>query len=271
MQLEESDNMGKLEKARNITLMALCPAIVTMGLAVANYYSISSTNNYSMPFDFKSETDAANVTTITGIGVEAQILNLDKAYENNSSTEETFDGVDTDIKNTIVYNSLAGDIKTWNGRISSEDFKKYQDDLVNVNGVIVNSVADQENGTVTYTFENGQAIIADINMEPDKTQSFSHDIPNGIGSRTEQVDEHTTKTTYDNGVVKIEVLFVDGIEAPTSDDLNNKPIKLNYKIKWGNLSLCYLCALGIEGIAYGAYIGIKKLKIYFKNKLKDKA
>ena len=263
--------MGRLEKARNLVLMALCPAILTMGLTVANYYSISSVGNYSMPFKFSSDVDAANVTTITGIGVEAQILNLDKAYEDNDSSTETNENVDTDIKNTVVYNSLAGDIKTWNGRISSEDFKKYKDDLINVNGVIVNSIADQDNGTVTYTFENGQAIISDVNMEPDKTQSFSHDIPEGIGSRTEQIDENTTKTIYDNGVVKIEVLFVDGIDAPTSNDLNNKPIKLNYKIKWGNLGLCYLCALGIEGIAYGIYIGIKKLKIYFQKKREQDA
>lgn len=260
--------MRKIETIRNLSLIALCPAIVTMGLTVANYYSISSDSSYSMVFELKSVVDDANVTTVTGIGVEAQILNLDKASSKDEATSESGTKADTDITRTIIYNSLAGDINTWNGRISADDFKKYQDDLTNVNGVIVNSVVDKEGGTVTYTFKNGQAIVSDSNMKQDVTQSYSHDIPEDDAGETEQVDEHTTKTTYKNGVVKTEIMLVDGIDAPTDDDLNNKPIKLNYKIKWGNIGICYLCALGIEGIAYGIYIGIKKLKIYFQNKNK---
>lgn len=260
--------MGKIETIRNLSLVALCPAIITMGLTVADYYSISSDSRYSMPFEIKSEVDEANVTTITGIGVEAQILNLNKAYSKDESTSESETKTDTDIKRTIIYNCLAGDITTWNGRISADDFKKYQDDLTNVNGVIVGSSVDKEGGTVTYTFKNGQAIVSDSNMKQDVTQSYSHDIPDGDDGETEQVDEHTTKTTYKNGVVKLEIVLVDGIDAPTADDLNNKPIKLNYKIKWGNIGICYLCALGIESLACGIYTCVKKLKIYFQNKNK---
>ena len=260
--------MRKIETIRNLSLIVLCPAIVTMGLTVANYYSISSDSSYSMVFELKSVVDDANVTTVTGIGVEAQILNLDKASSKDEATSESVTKADTDITRTIIYNSLAGDINTWNGRISADDFKKYQDDLTNVNGVIVNSVVDKEGGTVTYTFKNGQAIVSDSNMKQDVTQSYSHDIPEDDAGETEQVDEHTTKTTYKNGVVKTEIMLVDGIDAPTADDLNNKPIKLNYKIKWGNIGICYLCALGIECLACGIYTCVKKLKIYFQNKNK---
>lgn len=256
--------MGILEKIRNVVLFALCPAVVSLTLTIVNYTAIAEDGSYTVPIEISRKTDQANVTTINGVGVTAQILNLDKLNADDTEQFKNTEGVDTDIKTTYIYNSIAGDIKTWGGRISSDDFKKYQYDLESVNGVIVNSVVDKENGTVTYTFNNGQAIISDVNKEPDKQKSFTRDIPDGMSSRVEKVDDHSTKTIYDNGVVKLETVYVDGIEPPTKDDANNKPIKLNYKISWCNIMIGYVYAILIEIIACLICFIITRWSNYFK-------
>lgn len=140
--------MSKIDKIRNIIIVVLFTAVAIMGLTIFNYYAISSDDRYSMPFQFKVETDGANVSTITGIGVEAQILNLESSLVNNT----------------------------------------------------------------------------DSNTDNNKTN--------------ESIDI----------------------------DIYNKPIKLNYRIKWNNIGVCYILALLVEGLAYGVCVIIKKLKIYLNKK-----
>lgn len=240
-----------IEKVKTVTLLACCPAILTLGLTVANYYSISNKDSYNMLIEFSKSTDEANVTTITGLGVTAQILNLDKVDDSNQDvTESENTDKDTSITQEVIYNSLAGDVSTWNGRISPDDFKKYKDDFIHVNGNIINSVTNNENGTVTYTFENGMGIVSDINIDVDKARFFSHDVPDNLDGITEEIDETTTKTTYDNGVVKIVYTVVDGADIPVGDDLMDKPIKLNYKLDFKSMLIFYIGAGLIEIAGY---------------------
>ena len=212
-----------MRKVRKHLFALIVPMLVCLVLCAINLMVVKQ-DVYGIPFVTSKKVSNNNIIDYTGFGVKVSVL--DQKGQDDIVKE------DKDI-----YNETAGTLSTWNNVMSLDQYNKYKDDLVSVNGSIINS--ETHDNFIEYSFDNGEVLRVDFKETGEKLELYSHDF-SGVALVEKIGDENSVDeiSKYENGVVvKIKRQITKGVEP--------LKIKMNYEFDIENLLIHYVVIVGI--------------------------
>ena len=207
--------------------MAILPLTLCLILCIVNY-TVAKQNVYGIPFVTHKAVELQDITKYSGFGVTISVLD-------QKGTEDIVKD------NTKFYNEDAGVIDNWHGEMTFDQYEVYKNDLVYVNGDIVDSTITDD--YVIYKFNNNNELTVYLKKSAEDLDKYTHSEKSA--SLVEETKDASGNTVYkyDNGVVKVEnKQVVKGVEP--------LKIKMNYGLDVLNLVIHYVVVLGIEVIIY---------------------
>lgn len=156
-------------------------------------------------------------TDYVGFGFGITVLEDDSEKTEESTVEEKEELIYN------VYNKQAGSLDTWNSEMNLSEFNEYKNDLIQVNGMIVNS--DLQEDYITYTFANDKELK--VNFVNNTRKTFDKDVSSGdVPIKTSETDG-VTYEEYSNGVVR-EIYKADSGTADTVNQETDEELVITF-------------------------------------------
>ena len=183
--------MDNKSKIRNIFIFLTFGVLIVNLLCCGINVSVAESGALFIPLVTSKNSRETGFTDYTGFGVTITV------YESEDDNDE----IDPPklVANTETYNKIAGTIESWNGEMTLGDYNAYKEDLIQVNGIIVNSEMHED--YIVYTFANENKLRVDFISN--KSKEYEHEVASGAEPINVEIGEETLYQEYENGVVVI--------------------------------------------------------------------